>query len=181
MNLHQLDKKATDDVFRLMGRRVRYQFKDGTSKTCRAVILRGATYDPVIFQSHVLDDEVQIVVVPGLLHVLEESDLVDRLDGVLLVGISRQDDPRDIGFDLPHLRQERDPVHLGHQIIGDDETHIVVTDELQSLRRRQKGVDDVVRLERQKGIETGEDHLFVIDDDYGCLQVGGHGSLRRRS
>ena len=76
MNLHQLDKKATDDVFRLMGRRVRYQFKDGTSKTCRAVILRGATYDPVIFQSHVLDDEVQIVLRKKEINRPQQEDLI---------------------------------------------------------------------------------------------------------
>ena len=76
MNLHQLDKKATDDVFRLMGRRVRYQFKDGTNKTCRAIILRGATYDPVNFQSHVLDDEVNIVVRKKDINRPQQEDLI---------------------------------------------------------------------------------------------------------
>ena len=92
MNLHQLDKKATDDVFRLMGRRVRYQFKDGTTKSCRAIILRGATYDPVNFQSHVLDDEVHIVLRKKDINRPQQEDLVVVGNDTYVVGKTVEDD-----------------------------------------------------------------------------------------
>ncbi|MDP6018644.1 MAG: hypothetical protein QGI32_21305, partial [Candidatus Latescibacteria bacterium] len=50
-------------------------------------------YQLLLFDA-VADDEMQIVVIPRFFDILIQTDFVDRLDGILFVGVPRQDDPR---------------------------------------------------------------------------------------
>ena len=58
------------------------------------------------FFKTVADDELEVIVVPGLFDVLVESDVVDGFDGVFLVGISGQQDSRDLRKSLLYSCRE---------------------------------------------------------------------------
>ena len=58
------------------------------------VHLATQTSQQLLLLDTVANHELQIVIVPGLFHILEQTDFVDRLDGILFVGVPRQDDPR---------------------------------------------------------------------------------------
>src|SRR6185295_927176 len=53
----------------------------------------------------VAHDGEDVVVVPRLLEILEDADLVDAADGVLLVGISGEQHEGALGIETAHLEQ----------------------------------------------------------------------------
>ena len=74
-----------------------------------------------LFLERVLDDVQKRIVVPWLLEIVIEPDLVDGFDGVLLVRVTGQEKSCRVRLKLPDFLEELDSVHLGHQEIRNDD------------------------------------------------------------
>ena len=61
--------------------------------------------------------------VPGLHQVVVEAELVDRADGGLGVGVGREQHALGLRGHLQGAREELDPAHPGHALVGDQERH----------------------------------------------------------
>src|SRR5262249_20680907 len=112
----------------------------------------------------VADDEAKIVVVPRFLDELIKTDVVDRLDGVFLVRVSSQKDPRYERKSIFDVSQESDAIHFRHEIVGDGEIDVGVIhfQVAQGLLRRRVGQQVITTLDCEKRLQRIEDHLFVI-------------------
>ena len=55
------------------------------------------TLEQFLLLESIADNDAQVIVVPGFFDVVKKADLVDPLDGVLLVGVPGQDDSRNLG------------------------------------------------------------------------------------
>ena len=121
-----------------------------------------------------LDDEQQLLVVPGFLQVLVEADLINGLDGALFVGVSGEQDAGRFGLELFGFREQLQAVHFGHEIVADNDVDRIGFQELGGFFRFGEAEDVVLGLQAQEGADTGDDHIFVIDDHDCRLCVRGH-------
>src|SRR5574337_1512068 len=97
------------------------------------------------------DDGQQIVVVPRLLHVVKNADLVDGANGVLLVRISIEQYNGTLRIERAHFEQELHTVELRHQKVRYDQVDRVHLGQLQRARRRGLMQDLVRGLQFQQG------------------------------
>ena len=114
----------------------------------------------------VAQDHQELVVVEGFLEVLEESDLVDRPDRVLLVGVAGHDD--DIGVEVPfdELRQFETP-HARQHDVGDNHLNVAAD----FFQKRQslfgiRGHDGVVARHLYELVHRIANTVLVINDQY---------------
>ena len=70
-----------------------------------------------------LDDQQELRVVPGLLQILEERDLVDGLDGAGLVGVAGEQYTGGFRLQPLGLGEELNAVQAGHHVVGDGDVH----------------------------------------------------------
>ena len=115
----------------------------------------------------IAQDDQEVVVVPGFFDVLEQADVVDGPDGAFLVGVAGQQDPGRLGMQLAEAPQQFDPVHLGHQEIGNDDVGVAAAGVFQGRGRRGERTDFVFRFQFQERPEAVENHLLVVDDHQG--------------
>ncbi len=129
------------------------------------------TPQPALTQA-VLDDQQQIVVVPRLLKVLIQPDIVDGADRVLFVGEPGEQDADSVGLGPLRSSQKLDPVHLGHQEVGDHQVHGPLFEFASSFARIGEVHDLVVGLKQKEALERRDDEFVVVtDEDRGGLAL----------
>ena len=88
------------------------------------VVLGELAAEPVLGQEAV-DGEVQVLDLPGLFDVAVQARVVDRVDGRVEAGLAGEEDLHDLGPRLVHALQEAVALQPGHDLVADDQLHLV--------------------------------------------------------
>ncbi len=100
--------------------------------------------------------------VPPLLEV-EIGAGVEGLDGDVLPPLPGEDDEGDGAPVCPEPLQELDAIHLGHQVVCDDDVVGLETELLKREPRREGGIDGEVAVPAEKEGGELEEGRFVVD------------------
>ena len=79
---------------------------------------------------------------------------------------------------VPNAGKKREPVHLGHPLVADDEVELLPLGDLEAPDRRGRDADVHVRLRRERPLDQLQPERFVVDHQQVVGgPVGAHDSI----
>lgn len=130
-------------------------------------LVRGARQQPeqVALLERADDGGAQSSRLPGLLEVLVEADLVDRLDRGFLVRVARQQDAGHVRLAGAGAPKQLDPVDPRHHEVADHDVDVVTLEVGEGVLGRLEGGRLDLELDLEQAAQTVEDHRLVVDDE----------------